>query len=245
MLAGGVDAVYDSICSPETIEIGIRRSPAETVKHVIYPVAESQKTDLLLALLDHVHYESVIVFCRTKHGADRIAHLLKRNNHAVAVLHSNRTQREREQALQGFRDGRFEVLVATDIAARGLDIDQLPHVVNFELPHVPEDYVHRIGRTGRAGREGEAVSLVCVDENHLLRDIERLLKRELPRVVIPGHEPDPSIRAEPILNGRGGAQRSAKPAAGGRHRPEAGAAKRRPMPDRTKSRQSHTRARSV
>src|SRR4051812_12666743 len=108
--------------NPETIEIGARRSPAETVKHVIYPVADSQKTDLLLKLLDSVNYNSVLVFCRTKYGADRIAHTLKRSNHAVAVLHSNRTQREREQALQGFRNGKFEVLVATDIAARGLDI---------------------------------------------------------------------------------------------------------------------------
>src|SRR5882724_11740958 len=113
--------------NPETIEIGARRTPAETVKHVIYPVSDSQKTDLLLALLDRVHYDSVIVFCRTKHGADRVSHLLKRSNHAVAVLHSNRTQREREQALRGFRDGRFEVLVATDIAARGLDIADVTH----------------------------------------------------------------------------------------------------------------------
>src|SRR5262245_20218873 len=110
---------------PHTVEIGARRTPAETVKHVIYPVADAQKTDLLLALLDRVNYESVIVFCRTKHGADRVAHLLKRSNHAVAVLHSNRTQREREQALQGFREGRYEVLVATDIASRGLDIEDV------------------------------------------------------------------------------------------------------------------------
>src|SRR5438094_4553057 len=134
---------------PQTVEIGARRTPAETVKHVIYPVSESQKTDLLLELLKRVNYESVLIFCRTKHGADRVAHLLKRNNHAVAVLHSNRTQREREQALKGFRDGRYEVLVATDIAARGLDIADVSHVINYDVPQHPEDYIHRIGRTGR------------------------------------------------------------------------------------------------
>ena len=117
---------------------------------MIYPVAEDQKTDLLRELLERVNYESVIVFCRTKHRADRIAHMLKSNNHAVAVLHSNRTQREREQALQGFREGRYEVLVATDIAARGLDIADVSHVINYDVPQHPEDYIHRIGRTGRA-----------------------------------------------------------------------------------------------
>ncbi|HSA02511.1 MAG TPA: DEAD/DEAH box helicase, partial [Candidatus Paceibacterota bacterium] len=127
---------------PETIEIGARRAPAETVRHAVYPVAEDQKNDLLLTLLDQVQYDSVIVFCRTKHRADRVAQLLKRANHAVAVLHSNRTQREREQALRGFRDGRFEVLVATDIAARGLDIADVSHVVNYDVPQHPEDYVH-------------------------------------------------------------------------------------------------------
>jgi len=119
----------------------------ETVKHVVYPVAEDQKSDLLRALLDQVHYDSVIVFCRTKNRADRIGHMLKKNNHAVATLHSNRTQREREQALRGFRDGRYEVLVATDIAARGLDVADVSHVINFDVPQHPEDYVHRIGRT--------------------------------------------------------------------------------------------------
>src|SRR5580704_14447286 len=123
--------------NPETIEIGARRTPAETVKHVIYPVSDSQKSDLLIQLLERVNYNSVLVFCRTKHGADRIAGLLKRNNHAVAVLHSNRTQREREQALAGFQNGKFEVLVATDIAARGLDIADVSHVINYDVPQHP------------------------------------------------------------------------------------------------------------
>ena len=167
---------------PQTIQIGARRSPAETVRHVIYPVAEAQKTDLLLALLDRIHYESVIVFCRTKHGADRIAHLLKRNNHAVAVLHSNRTQREREQALRGFRDGRYEVLVATDIAARGLDIADVSHVVNYDVPHHPEDYVHRIGRTGRAEATGEAFTLMVAEDSKHVAAIERFISQKVARV---------------------------------------------------------------
>ncbi len=168
--------------NPETIEIGARRTPAETVKHVIYPVSEAQKTDLLLELLKRVNYESVIVFCRTKYGADRVAHLLKRNNHAVAVLHSNRTQREREQALRGFRDGRFEVLVATDIAARGLDIADVSHVVNYDVPQHPEDYIHRIGRTGRMEARGDAFTLMVAEDARHVQAIERFISQRIARV---------------------------------------------------------------
>jgi len=167
---------------PETVEIGIRRSPAETVKHVVYPVAEDQKTDLLRALLDQVHYDSVIVFCRTKNRADRIGHMLKKNNHAVATLHSNRTQREREQALRGFRDGRYEVLVATDIAARGLDVADVSHVINFDVPQHPEDYVHRIGRTGRAQALGDAFTLMVAEDGSHMAAIERFIGRKIERV---------------------------------------------------------------
>src|SRR5438552_10158674 len=167
---------------PETVEIGIRRSPAETVKHVVYPVAEDQKSDLLRALLDQVHYDSVIVFCRTKNRADRIGHMLKKNNHAVATLHSNRTQREREQALRGFRDGRYEVLVATDIAARGLDVADVSHVINFDVPQHPEDYVHRIGRTGRAESTGDAFTLMVAEDRPHMAAIERFIGRNIERV---------------------------------------------------------------
>src|SRR5215467_4015309 len=160
----------------------VRRTPAETVKHVIYPVSEAQKTDLLLELLKRVNYDSVIVFCRTKHGADRIAHLLKRNNHAVAVLHSNRTQREREQALRGFRDGRYEVLVATDIAARGLDIADVSHVVNYDVPQHPEDYIHRIGRTGRMEATGDAFTLMVAEDSKHVAAIERFIGQKVARV---------------------------------------------------------------
>ena len=167
---------------PETIEIGARRTPAETVKHVIYPVSDSQKSDLLLELLKRVDYNSVLIFCRTKHGADRVVGLLKRNNHAVAVLHSNRTQREREQALQGFRSGRYEVLVATDIAARGLDIADVSHVINYDVPQHPEDYIHRIGRTGRAEAHGDAFTIMTAEDGSHVFAIERFISQKIPRV---------------------------------------------------------------
>ena len=167
---------------PETIEIGARRTPAETVKHVIYPVSDTQKTDLLLELLNRVNYDSVIIFCRTKHGADRAATLLKRANHAVAVLHSNRTQKEREQALAGFREGKYEVLVATDIAARGLDIADVSHVINYDVPQHPEDYIHRIGRTGRAENTGDAFTIMVAEDAPHVFAIERFISQKIPRV---------------------------------------------------------------
>jgi ATP-dependent RNA helicase RhlE len=168
--------------NPQTIEIGARRSPAETVAHVIYPVAESQKTDLLRELLERTNYDSVIVFCRTKHGADRISHMLKKNRHAVAVLHSNRTQKEREEALKGFRNGRYEVLVATDIASRGLDIADVSHVINFDVPQHPEDYIHRIGRTGRAEQTGDAMTLMVAGDASAVFAIERFISQKIARV---------------------------------------------------------------
>ena len=174
--------------SPETIEIGARRSPAESVKHVIYPVSDVQKTDLLLELLKRVNYDSVIIFCRTKHGADRIAHTLKRANHAVCVLHSNRTQKEREQSLQGFREGRYEVLVATDIAARGLDIADVSHVINYDVPQHPEDYIHRIGRTGRAEAKGDAFTIMIAEDAAHVFAIERFISQKIPRVKLENFE---------------------------------------------------------
>jgi ATP-dependent RNA helicase RhlE len=173
---------------PETIEIGARRTPAETVKHVIYPVSEMQKTDLLLELLKRVNYNSVLVFCRTKHGADRVAHTLKRANHAVAVLHSNRTQKEREQALEGFRNGKFEVLVATDIAARGLDIADVSHVINYDVPQHPEDYIHRIGRTGRAEHTGDAFTIMVAEDAPHVYAIERFISQKIERVKLEDFE---------------------------------------------------------
>ena len=138
------------VARSQLVEIGVRRSPAETVTHAVYPVAAEQKFDLLMALLERTNFDSALIFCRTKYGADRIAHQLKQGKHAVAVLHSNRTQRERIEALEGFKSGKYEVMVATDIASRGLDIAGVSHVINYDVPEHPEDYVHRIGRTGRA-----------------------------------------------------------------------------------------------
>ncbi len=171
---------------PETVEIGARRMPAETVRHALYPVNSAQKTDLLLELLRRLDFESVIIFCRTKHGADRVAHLLKRANHAVAVLHSNRTQQEREQALQGFREGRYDVLVATDIASRGLDIEDVSHVINYDVPQHPEDYVHRIGRTGRAQARGDALTLMTAEDAQHVAAIERFIGQKIERTKLDG-----------------------------------------------------------
>jgi ATP-dependent RNA helicase RhlE len=172
--------------SPQTVEIGARRKPAETVKHVVYPVAEDQKAELLRTLLDQVEFNSVLIFCRTKQRADRVAHQLKQANHAVAVLHSNRTQREREQALRGFRDGRYEVLVATDIAARGLDIAEVSHVINYDVPQHPEDYVHRIGRTGRAQASGDAFTIMVSEDFQHMEAIERFIGQKINHVKLPG-----------------------------------------------------------
>ena len=144
-------------CAIRTRRNWRRRSPAETVTHAVYPVAAEQKFDLLMALLERTNFDSVLIFCRTKQGADRIAHHLKQAKHSVAVLHSNRTQRERIEALEGFKTGKYEVMVATDIAARGLDIAGVSHVINYDVPEHPEDYVHRIGRTGRAQNVGRRV----------------------------------------------------------------------------------------
>ena len=188
---------------PVAIDVAPRNSAAESVAQVVHPVDRERKRELLSHLIGANNWRQVLVFTRTKHGANRLAQQLERDGLSAAAIHGNKTQAARTRALAGFKDGSVRILVATDIAARGLDIDQLPHVVNFELPNVAEDYVHRIGRTGRAGNEGEAMSLVCVDEHKLLRDIERLLGRRLRSETLPGYEPDPSIRAEPIPNGRG------------------------------------------
>ncbi len=171
-----------ALTTPEMIEVGARRSPAETVHHAFYPVAQDQKFDLLSALLERTSYDSVLIFCRTKEGADRIAGRLKSLNHSVAVLHSNRTQREREEALVGFKTGRFEVMVATDIASRGLDIAGISHVINFDVPQHPEDYVHRIGRTGRAQSSGSAFTIMVAEDIPHVQAIEKFIGQKVPRM---------------------------------------------------------------
>ena len=187
---------------PELLEVAQRNTTADRIEQVVHPVDKRRKRELLSHMIGSRDWRQVLVFTRTKHGANRLAQQLEKDGLSAAAIHGNKSQGARTKALAGFKNGDVRVLVATDIAARGLDISQLPHVVNFELPNVPEDYVHRIGRTGRAGNEGEAVSLVCVDEHKLLKDIERLLKKDIPSVVLEGYEPDPSIKAEPIQKGR-------------------------------------------
>ncbi len=190
------------IRSPKTVQVTPPNSTVEAISQTIHLVDNKKKRALLSFLIKSKNWKQVLVFTRTKHGANRLSEQLTTDGILAAAIHGNKSQSARTKALADFKQGTVRVLVATDIAARGLDIDLLPHVVNFELPNVPEDYVHRIGRTGRAGREGEAVSLVCIDEHSLLKDIERLLKTNLEKIIIPGFEPDPSIKAQPIPNGR-------------------------------------------
>jgi ATP-dependent RNA helicase RhlE len=171
---------------PTRVEIGSGRSPASMVTHGAYSVDAERKFDLLVALLEATDYQSVLVFARTKHGADKIAKRLRSSNHAVAVLHANRTQNQRIEALAGFRSGKYEVMVATDIAARGIDVEGVSHVINYDVPQHPEDYVHRIGRTGRALRTGDAFSLVTSDELKKLAAIERFIGQRIQRLVMEG-----------------------------------------------------------
>jgi ATP-dependent RNA helicase RhlE len=200
----------DLLISPALVEVARENTAAESVTQVVHPVDKKRKRELLSALIGGNDWKQVLVFTRTKHGANRLTEQLNTDGITAAAIHGNKSQGARTRALADFKANKVRVLVATDIAARGIDIDQLPHVVNYELPNVAEDYVHRIGRTGRAGNEGEAMSLVCVDELKLLKDIERLIKRDIPSVTFQGYEPDPSIKAEPINNGRGGRSGNAK-----------------------------------
>ncbi|MBI4693520.1 MAG: DEAD/DEAH box helicase [Gammaproteobacteria bacterium] len=187
---------------PERIEIAPRKATADLINQRVYLVDRGRKRELFTQLIEDGAWHQVLVFTRTKHGANRLAEQLSKGGIPALAIHGNKSQSARTRALSEFKSGDLQVLVATDIAARGIDIAELPHVVNFELPNVPEDYVHRIGRTGRAGSEGEAVSLVCIDEYKLLADIERLMKRKLEREIVSGFELDPNARPEPIENGR-------------------------------------------
>ena len=175
--------------SPVQIEVAARNTAAERVEQVVHPVDRHRKRELLSHMIGFHNWEQVLVFTRTKHGANRLAEQLAKDGLKTAAIHGNKTQAARARALKDFKQGRVRVLVATDVASRGIDIDQLPYVVNFELPNVPEDYVHRIGRTGRAGNEGRAVSLISSEEIPLLMGIERLLKQSLTQDIVPGYEP--------------------------------------------------------
>jgi ATP-dependent RNA helicase RhlE len=223
-----IKALADRLLNqPALIEVARRNATADTIAQKLHPVGRERKKELLTHLIRQGDWHQVLVFMRTKHGANRLAEYLNDQGITAMAIHGNKSQGARTKALADFKSGDLAVLVATDIAARGIDIDQLAHVVNFEMPNVPEDYVHRIGRTGRAGATGEAVSLACVDEDIFVRDIERLIKRPIPREVVPGFEPPPGEKAEPIVLGRmtigvGGqrrtppSQRPAMPGRGGR-----------------------------
>ena len=198
-----IKALADRLLNqPALIEVARRNQTNDAIAQKVHPVAREKKKELLAHLIKSGDWHQVLVFTRMKHGANRLADYLNDQDISAMAIHGNKSQGARTKALSEFKAGTLQVLVATDIAARGIDIDQLPHVVNFELPNVPEDYVHRIGRTGRAGCQGEAVSLVCVDENLFLRDIEKLIKREIPKEIVPGFAPDPNEKPEPIVLGR-------------------------------------------
>ncbi|MGO4155936.1 DEAD/DEAH box helicase [Cupriavidus sp. YAF13] len=217
-IRGLADRLLDN---PASIEVARRNTTAETVAQRVYPVDRERKRELLAHLVRENDWHQVLVFTRTKHGANRLAEQLDKDGLSALAIHGNKSQSARTRALTEFKAGTLRLLVATDIAARGIDIDQLPHVVNYDLPNVPEDYVHRIGRTGRAGAEGEAISLVCVDEISLMRDIERLIKRQIEQTILPGFEVDPSIPAEPIQKGRQARGQGQGNGGGGRGRGQA------------------------
>jgi ATP-dependent RNA helicase RhlE len=216
-----IKALADKLLNqPALIEVARRNATADTIAQKIHPVGRERKKELLAHLIKSGDWHQVLVFTRMKSGANRLTDYLNDHGISAMAIHGNKSQSARTKALADFKRGDLQVLVATDIAARGIDIDQLPHVVNFELPNVPEDYVHRIGRTGRAGAQGEAVSLACVDEDIFLRDIERLIKRSIPREVVPGFEPPAGEQAEPIVLGRmtigvGGTRRNSGGGGGG------------------------------
>jgi ATP-dependent RNA helicase RhlE len=202
---------------PAEIQVAQRNTTADRVEQRVYPVDKARKRELLSEMIGRGNWQQVLVFTRTKHGANRLEKQLNQDGITADAIHGNKGQGARSKALRDFKSGKVRVLVATDIAARGLDIDRLPHVVNFELPHVAEDYVHRIGRTARAGQDGTAVSLVCVDELKLLQGIEKLLKRDIEKEYVAGYEVDKRIKPEPVQKGRPG--RAAAPRGSTRNRP--------------------------
>jgi ATP-dependent RNA helicase RhlE len=197
---------------PVTVEVARRNMPIELIGQVVHPVDKDRKRQLLAHLVKSGNWQQVLVFCRTKHGANRLAEQLENDGIETAAIHGNKSQPQRMKALKRFKDMELTVLVATDIAARGIDIESLPHVVNYDLPHVSEDYVHRIGRTGRAGESGQAVSLVSGEDRSYLRDIERLIGKQIEQKIIPGFEVGSGYHsAKPEPQGRRGQQRQSQP----------------------------------
>ncbi|MEJ2761179.1 MAG: DEAD/DEAH box helicase [Gammaproteobacteria bacterium] len=203
--------------NPREIDVAPRNTSVETVTQIIHPVDKSQKPALLSHLVRTQNWYQVLVFSRTKHGADKLVKRLARDNIRAEAIHGNKSQPQRTRTLAGFKKNSFQVLIATDIASRGIDIDNLDHVVNYDLPHVPEDYVHRIGRTGRAGASGRAVSLVCAEEHTQLKDIERLIQRRIERETIEGFMPEQTVPDLPLSARPAGGKRPAKKGNGGRN----------------------------
>ncbi|HEY5228732.1 MAG TPA: C-terminal helicase domain-containing protein, partial [Opitutaceae bacterium] len=199
------------------VEIGASRTVTTSVTHAIYQVHQEQKFELLAALLEKTDFNSVLIFSRTKHGADRIARRLRESNHSVGVLHANRSQNQRIEALEGFRSGRYEVMVATDIAARGIDVAGVSHVINYDVPENPEDYVHRIGRTGRAQAVGDAFTLATPENNGDVRDIERFIGQEIPKLKLEGfdYRAAASFPNRPEQQSRGGGRGGPRRGGGG------------------------------
>jgi ATP-dependent RNA helicase RhlE len=187
---------------PQSIQVTPSNTTVQRITQVVHPVGRGKKKALLAHIINEHNWSQVLVFTRTKFGANNVAEFLTKNGISAMALHGNKSQTARTQALAGFKSGEIRALVATDIAARGIDIDELPHVVNYEIPNISEDYVHRIGRTGRAGSSGEAVSLVSLDEQGFMRDIEIFTQQQVPVVAIEGFGPEPDEKAEPIAMGR-------------------------------------------
>ena len=204
----------DILHHPILVEATPENTTVDAIEQKVYRVAKAKKTDLIIKLIADGNWKQVLVFNRTKHGANKLCKKMVSAGISASAIHGNKSQGARTKALAGFKNGSVRVLVATDIAARGLDIPLLPHVINFELPNISEDYVHRIGRTGRAGASGEAISLVSADETTYLRDIEKLVGLKIPVEIVKGFEPDPNASTKPIKQGQGGGrnqQRSNKP----------------------------------
>ncbi len=196
------DLANNLLKDPQSIQVTPRNTTVQRISQVIHPVGRGKKKALLVHIINQHNWSQVLVFTRTKFGANNVAEFLTKNGIEAMALHGNKSQGARTQALAGFKSGEIRALVATDIAARGIDIDELPHVVNYEIPNVCEDYVHRIGRTGRAGREGQAVNLVSLDEEGFMMDIERFTKQEIPVQIFQEFMPEPGEKAEPIAMGR-------------------------------------------
>jgi ATP-dependent RNA helicase RhlE len=231
---------------PVLVEATPENTTVDAIEQKVYRVAKELKTGLIIKLISEGNWQQVLVFTRTKHGANRLCKKMISSGITASAIHGNKGQGARTKALAGFKNGSVRVLVATDIAARGLDIPLLPHVVNFELPNIAEDYVHRIGRTGRAGASGEAISLVCGEEREYLRDIEKLVGLKIPVDIVEGFEPDTNAPSSPPKKKKQSSRHSRNTSAKKSKSPKSDAAKgdqsRRPKRNRNRNRNKNRRS---